>query len=58
MHGCILVCMNDEPMKPHNIKMPDDLWERAQQKAGLTPLSAIIRRLIKMWLDGEIEIKI
>lgn len=33
------------------------LWEAAQRKAGLTSLSAIIRELIKKWLDGEIEIK-
>lgn len=32
--------------------------EQAQQKAGDIPLSVIVRRLIQMWLEGEIEIKI
>ena len=34
-----------------------DMWIRAQRKAGLTPLAAIIRRLLGMWLDGKINIE-
>lgn len=40
-----------------SINFPDSVWERAKQKAGLTSLSAIIRHLVEMWLDGEIKIK-
>jgi len=44
-------------MKPRLIRFSDDLWDQAKAKAGLTPLSAIIRKLVQMWLSGEIEVK-
>jgi hypothetical protein len=44
-------------MKPHMIRFSDDIWAAAKVKAGITPLSAIIRQLVKLWLAGEIEIK-
>lgn len=31
-----------------------EMWEAAKRKAGLRPLAAIIRRLIALWLAGEI----
>jgi hypothetical protein len=37
--------------------MADSTWDAAKEKAGITPLSAIIRRLVKMWLAGEIEVR-
>jgi hypothetical protein len=33
-----------------------DIWDRARQKAGLTPLAAIIRRLVELWLKGKIDL--
>lgn len=44
-------------MKRKSIRVPEALWAQAMKKAGLTPLSSIVRLLIQMWLDGEIEIK-
>lgn len=32
------------------------LWEQAQKKAGMRPMSAIIRRLLEKWVKGEIEL--
>lgn len=43
-------------MKPHSFKMSDSLVQRAKEKAGMIPLSAIVRRLIEKWLDGEIKL--
>jgi hypothetical protein len=43
-------------MRSHQIRFPDTLWERFKAKAGLTPASAIIRRLVEMWLDGKIKL--
>ncbi len=37
--------------------MPLELYERAQTKAGLIPLAAVIRTLLAMWLRGEVELK-
>ncbi len=40
------------------LRLTPEEKEQAQQKAGDVPLSVIVRRLIQMWLNGEIEIKI
>lgn len=45
-----------QQMKPRMVRMTDNTWEAARAKAGITPLSAIIRRLVKMWLAGEVEV--
>ena len=45
-----------EPMVTRNITVPLDFWEACKQKAGMRPLSAVIRKLLKMWLEGKIEI--
>jgi len=39
----------------YNISLPNHLWEAAKIKAGITPMSAIIRRLLEKWLSGEIS---
>lgn len=44
-------------MKNRQMRFPDSLWEAAKAKAGLTPLSAIIRELVRMWVEGKIKIK-
>jgi hypothetical protein len=44
-------------MKPHMVRFTDSTWAAAKAKAGITPLSAIIRRLVKLWLADEIEVK-
>ena len=45
-----------QPMVKRNITIPLDFWEECKQKAGITPLSAVIRELLRMWLEGKIEI--
>lgn len=45
-----------QPMVTRNITVPLDFWEACKQKAGIRPLSAVIRELLKMWLEGKIEI--
>jgi predicted CopG family antitoxin len=44
------------PMVTRSISIHLDVWEQAQKKAGMIPMSAIIRRLIAKWLKGEIEL--
>lgn len=46
----------DEKMERYTLRMPPSLWEAAKTKSGIIPLSAIIRRLVEMWLHGEIDI--
>lgn len=46
-----------EKMKSFTMRMPPSLIEKAQDRAGLIPLSAVIRTLIEMWLRGEIDLK-
>lgn len=50
----------DEGSKPRMIQkaiyFEPNLWERAKTKAGLTPLAAIIRRLVELWLEGKIKL--
>jgi hypothetical protein len=43
-------------MKLRHMRFPDSLWEQAKAKAGLTPLSAIVRKLVELWLAGKIDI--
>lgn len=37
--------------------MPLELYERAQTKAGLIPLAAVLRTLLEKWLRGEVELE-
>lgn len=39
----------------HSFCCKPALWERVQKKAGLHRVSAVIRTLLIMWLDGKIE---
>lgn len=47
-------------MKVRNFSIHDDLWERAIEKAQSLPISvsiaAVIRALLKKWVEGEIEL--
>jgi hypothetical protein len=46
-----------EKMIQRTFRLPDSLWERALIKAnGLVSISAIIRRLLEMWVDDEIDV--
>lgn len=47
----------DEIMKAFTMRMPPSLISQAQDKAGLVPLSVVIRTLIEKWLKGEITIE-
>lgn len=40
------------------VRIEKEVLEQAKKKAGLVPLSAIIRRLIEMWLRDEIKVDI
>lgn len=33
-----------------------DIWDQARRKAGLTPLAAIVRKLVQLWLQGKINL--
>ena len=43
-------------MRSHQIKFPDNLWEKAKRKAGLTSVSAIVRKLVELWIAGRIDL--
>lgn len=47
-----------EKMEQYSIRMTPSLWDMAMQKAGMVPLSAIIRKLLKLWIDGKIDIDV
>jgi hypothetical protein len=39
-----------------NITIPPALLEAAMEKADLMPVSAIIRRLLTLWLEGKVDL--
>lgn len=39
-----------------NITINKELWDAALEKADLIKLSAVIRRLLKLWLEGKIDL--
>lgn len=44
-------------MVQRTFRLPESLWGRAATKAnGLMPLSAVIRRLLELWIDDEIDL--
>ena len=43
-------------MKNRQIRFPDSLWAKGKAKAGITPLSAVIRKLLEMWIAGKIDL--
>lgn len=45
-----------EKMKPYKVNFPPSLWIAARRKADLTPLAEIIRILVTMWLNGNIDL--
>lgn len=46
-----------DKMIQRTFRLPNSLWEEALIKAnGLVSLSAIIRRLLEMWIHDEIDI--
>ena len=60
--GCTLAPMNNKrkeqttKMERHYINFLPEMWKQAKTKAGLTPLSAIIRKLVELWLAGKIDL--
>lgn len=32
------------------------MWDRAKRQSGMIPLAAIIRKLVKLWLEGKINL--
>lgn len=47
----------DEKMVSFTMRIYPTLLSRAKDKAGLIPLSIVIRLLIEKWLNGEINIE-
>jgi len=48
-------------MKEHetssiSLRVLPSLLERIKKKAGMIPLSKIIKRLLEKWVDGEVEL--
>lgn len=43
-------------MVNRSVSVQLSLWDAAQRKAGLAPISAVIRILLRKWMKGEIEI--
>lgn len=43
-------------MRLRSLATTDELWERSKAKAGMKPLSAVIRALLEAWLAGKIEV--
>ena len=59
MYDKMMTSDNDKPeeiMEQYSLRMPPSLWAAAKEKAGMIPLSAIIRKLIEKWLKGEVEV--
>jgi hypothetical protein len=46
-----------EKMVRRGLRIDLELWEQAKTKAGLIPISVIIRLLLKKWIKGEINLE-
>lgn len=59
VHYKILKECEDTKMRNRQIKFTDDVWAKAKAKAKSQSisLSSIIRRMVEMWLNGEITVK-
>lgn len=46
-------------MKSLTVRLPDDLHAEVTTKAEaeLRPINAVVRRLLEMWVDGEIMLR-
>lgn len=45
-----------EKLIPRSIKVELSLWEAARRKAGHIGLSEVVRRFLRKWVKGEIDI--
>jgi hypothetical protein len=46
----------EELMKTFTVRIPPDLMERLKDKAGPIALSLVIRELVEMFVDDEVNI--
>lgn len=46
----------DEKMITRSLSIELSLWDQAKRKAGIAPVSGIIRALLRKWLKGEIQL--
>lgn len=46
----------EHPMTRKNISIQNELWLSAQRKAGLISMSALVRRLLELYLADKIDI--
>jgi len=44
-------------MIPYSVRLPENLIEQAKARAGLIPLSRVIRRLIELFVSGRINLE-
>ena len=47
----------DEKMLSYTFRVPGNLLERLKEKAGLVPVSVVIRKLIEKYIKGEVKIE-
>lgn len=45
-----------EKMSSYTFRLPGNLLDRLKEKAGLIPVSVVLRKLIEKYLRGEIDI--
>lgn len=48
--------MEDDKMKSFTVRFPESLRRKAEDKAGMIPFSKILRKLVEMWVRGDIDI--
>ena len=42
-------------MTQRSISIDMPLWNKAKEKAGMIPISAIIRKLLQLWVSGDLD---
>jgi len=45
-----------DKMLSYTFRLPGDILEALKEKAGLVPVSVVIRRLIEKFIRGEIDL--
>jgi hypothetical protein len=54
--GATMAKNKGDKMIPYTFRLPTDLLEQLQDKAGLVPVSVVIRKLIEKFIKGEIKL--
>jgi predicted DNA binding CopG/RHH family protein len=48
--------MKEQETANISLRVTPSLLERVKKKAGMIPLSKIIKRLLEKWVNGEVEL--